>query len=93
MLTNGGHNAGILSEPGHHGRHYVCATRHHNDRYVDPDSWRSRATPVEGSWWPDWAAWLESKSDPERVAPPGMGAPMRGLVPLLPAPGLYVYQR
>ena len=22
VLTNGGHNAGIVSEPGHHGRHY-----------------------------------------------------------------------
>ena len=27
VLTNGGHNAGIVSEPGHHGRHYQIATR------------------------------------------------------------------
>ena len=93
VLTNGGHNAGILSEPGHHGRHYFIATRRRGDRYIDSDTWLSRATAADGSWWPAWAAWLEAKSDPERLAPPGMGAPSRGLVPLCPAPGLYVYQR
>ena len=39
VLTNGGHNAGIVSEPGHRGRHYLTATRKRGDRYVDPDSW------------------------------------------------------
>jgi polyhydroxyalkanoate synthase len=32
VLTNGGHNAGILSEPGHRGRHYLIATRKRGDR-------------------------------------------------------------
>ena len=92
VLTNGGHNAGILSEPGHHGRHYLIATRKRGDRYVDPDTWLSLATPADGSWWPALASWLESKSDAERVAPPGVGAPSRGLVPLGAAPGLYILQ-
>ena len=35
VLTNGGHNAGIVSEPGHPGRFYHFATRHHDDRYVE----------------------------------------------------------
>jgi len=34
-LTNGGHNAGIVSEPGHKGRRYDIATRYIGDRYVD----------------------------------------------------------
>jgi polyhydroxyalkanoate synthase len=93
VLTNGGHNAGILSEPGHHGRHYLIRTRRRGDRYVDSDTWLSRATAAGGSWWPAWAAWLEAKSDSERVGPPGMGAPSRGLKPLCPAPGVYVFQR
>ena len=92
VLTNGGHNAGIVSEPGHRGRHYLIATRKAGDRYIDSDTWLSRATAADGSWWPAWAAWLEAKSDPERVAPPGMGAPSRGLVTLGPSPGLYVHQ-
>jgi poly[(R)-3-hydroxyalkanoate] polymerase subunit PhaC len=92
VLTNGGHNAGILSEPGHHGRHYMIATRKPGDRYVDPDTWLSLATHMDGSWWRGWVAWLESKSDPERVAPPPIGAPSRGFVPLCEAPGVYIYQ-
>ncbi len=91
-LTNGGHNAGIVSEPGHRGRHYVIATRKPGDRYIDPDTWRARATGCDGSWWPAWASWLEAHSDQARVAPPGIGAPTRGLVPLWPAPGVYVLQ-
>ena len=91
VLTNGGHNAGILSEPGHHGRHYLIATRQLGDRYIDSNAWLSRATAADGSWWPAWAAWLEAKSA-ERIAPPGMGAPSRGFVSLGPAPGLYVHQ-
>ena len=92
LLTNGGHNAGIVSEPGHRGRHYVMATRKRGDRYIDSDAWLTRANPGDGSWWPAWAAWLEAKSERERVAPPGIGAPSRGLMPLCAAPGIYVHQ-
>jgi polyhydroxyalkanoate synthase len=92
LLTNGGHNAGIVSEPGHRGRRYRMATRQCSDRYIDSDTWLTRAQSGDGSWWPAWAAWLESKSDAERVAPPGAGAPSRGLTPLCAAPGVYVYQ-
>jgi polyhydroxyalkanoate synthase len=93
LLTNGGHNAGIISEPGHHGRRYRIATRKCGDRYIDSDAWLTRATASDGSWWLAWSAWLETKSDRERVAPPGIGAPSRGLVPLCPAPGMYVHER
>ena len=93
LLTNGGHNAGIVSEPGHHGRHYVMATRKRGERYIDSDTWLTRAAPGDGSWWPAWVAWLEARSDKERVAPPVIGAPSRGLMPLCPAPGVYVHER
>jgi polyhydroxyalkanoate synthase len=93
LLTNGGHNAGIVSEPGHRGRRYRMATRQCSDRYVDSDAWLTRAAEAEGSWWPAWASWLLERSAPERVRPPGMGAPGLGLAPLAKAPGIYVYQR
>jgi polyhydroxyalkanoate synthase len=93
VLTNGGHNAGVVSEPGHRGRHYHVATRQHGDRYVDADTWRKRASRQEGSWWPEWAAWLERRSATERAVRPAMGAPARGFVPLCPAPGTYIHQR
>jgi polyhydroxyalkanoate synthase len=93
VLTNGGHNAGIVSEPGHRGRRYHIATRRRGDRYVDAETWLSMAAPEEGSWWPAWADWLEKRSSEARVAPPPIGAPERGLVPLAPAPGTYALQR
>jgi poly[(R)-3-hydroxyalkanoate] polymerase subunit PhaC len=93
LLTNGGHNTGIVSEPGHPRRHYDLATRRPGDRYVDAATWRSRAARVEGSWWPEWVSWLIARSDPARTAAPSMGAPAHGVVPLCPAPGTYVFQR
>jgi poly[(R)-3-hydroxyalkanoate] polymerase subunit PhaC len=93
VLTNGGHNAGIVSEPGHRGRRYHIATRYPDDRYVDADTWLARAKLVDGSWWQAWADWLAMRSSAERVAPPKMGAPERGYVPLCPAPGTFVYDR
>lgn len=92
VLTNGGHNAGIVSEPGHRGRQYHVATRRHDDRYVDPDTWLTRAPRVEGSWWQEWANWLTKYSAGQRVAPPPIGAPARGLMPIAPAPGTYIHQ-
>ncbi|MBO0758650.1 MAG: polyhydroxyalkanoic acid synthase, partial [Bradyrhizobiaceae bacterium] len=38
-LTNGGHNAGILSEPGHPHRSYRIATKSPHQQYTDPDAW------------------------------------------------------
>ena len=93
VLTNGGHNAGIVSEPGHPNRHYLCATRKADDQYVDPDTWAARAAHFEGSWWTEWASWLSARSTPGRVPPPPMGAPERDLPPLCAAPGTYVYGR
>jgi polyhydroxyalkanoate synthase len=92
VLTNGGHNAGIVSEPGHNGRYYHAALRAPDAPYVDSATWLSRAEREEGSWWPRWSSWLAERSDPQRVAPPAMGAPEQGLAPLCAAPGTYVHQ-
>ena len=92
VLTNGGHNAGIVSEPGHRGRHYHGAPAKPGDRYVDSDTWLARAARADGSWWPAWVSWLAARSAPERVEPPSAGAPSHGLVALCPAPGLYILQ-
>jgi polyhydroxyalkanoate synthase len=92
VLTNGGHNAGIVSEPGHRGRYYHVATRKPGGRYVDSATWLANAKRTEGSWWEQWVSWLAERSDSERVKPPEMGAPARGLKPLCAAPGTYVHQ-
>jgi len=91
LLTNGGHNAGIVSEPGHPRRHYRVSTRLAEGRYKDPDLWLSETEEVPGSWWPELVSWLEAHSG-ELVSPPDVGARDRSLEALCDAPGTYVYQ-
>jgi polyhydroxyalkanoate synthase len=89
VLTSGGHNAGIVSPPGHPRRHYRVTTRASDAAYDDPDAWATAASPREGSWWPEWLAWLDGHSG-KPVAPPPLGAPASGIAPLYDAPGTYV---
>ncbi len=89
VLTSGGHNAGIVSEPGHPHRHYRVATRKAEGHYDDPDVWTAAASLKNGSWWPEWAAWLAAHSG-AAVSPPTLGA--AGYAPLGDAPGTYVLQ-
>ncbi|WP_341988829.1 alpha/beta fold hydrolase [Azorhizobium sp. AG788] len=93
VLTSGGHNAGIVSEPGHAHRHFRIRRKAASDAYISPDEWVAGAQAEAGSWWPEWSAWLAARSSPQRVAPPQMGAPAAGYAPLEPAPGTYVLQR
>ncbi len=89
ILCSGGHNAGIVSEPGHPHRRYQIASRGAADRYIDPDTWAATAPGYDGSWWEAWESWLRRHSA-GRVPPPPLGAPSRGYSPLGEAPGTYV---
>jgi polyhydroxyalkanoate synthase len=93
VLTKGGHNSGIVSEPGHANRHYFVGSREPDDRYLDPDTWLTTATRRDGSWWTEWDSWLARSSNGARVPPPRMGAPEHGVIQLEPAPGVYVRER
>ena len=93
VLTSGGHNGGILSEPGHPHRHYRVGHRMPGKRYTDPDTWFRRHEAHVGSWWPLWWDWLRDHQPGARVPPPPMGAPDQGLPTLTDAPGTYVLQR
>ncbi|MDH5246409.1 MAG: alpha/beta fold hydrolase, partial [Betaproteobacteria bacterium] len=89
LLTTGGHNAGIVSEPGGNGRSFQMLTTPKDGQYVDPDSWQAAAPRREGSWWPAWSAWLGERSGRPAAPPPlgGKGA----LAPICDAPGTYVH--
>ncbi|MDT0618129.1 alpha/beta fold hydrolase [Salinisphaera sp. P385] len=86
LLTSGGHNAGIITPPGHPRRRYRQYRWGPDDRYLSPDEFCERAEPEQGSWWPAWQAWLAGHSG-NKVAPPALGDS------LADAPGTYVHQR
>jgi polyhydroxyalkanoate synthase len=92
VLTNGGHNAGVVSPPGRPGRHYRLRTREAGGKYIDPERYLAEAEQHEGSWWAAWTAWLAARSG-RPVKPPPLGAPQRGFAPLGAAPGQYVLAR
>jgi polyhydroxyalkanoate synthase len=92
VLSNGGHNAGIVSPPGHPRRHHQIATHREDEIYIDPDAWQRTAVKHEGTWWPCWHDWLVRHSS-EQVLPPAMGAPQSGYAALEDAPGSYVLER
>ncbi|MEL6887237.1 MAG: alpha/beta fold hydrolase [Pseudomonadota bacterium] len=84
-LTAGGHNSGVLSEPGHRRRHYRLRTRSEGDHHVSADDWLAQTQVTDGSWWPAWTDWLAGHSGPKRIVP-------RAARPSLgPAPGTYVF--
>lgn len=92
VLTSGGHNAGIVSEPGHSGRRYRIGTYRLSDCLPMASDWVAAHEPQPGSWWQAWHEWLLAHDGAAPVSPPQIGAPERGLHPLCDAPGTYVHQ-
>jgi len=90
LLTTGGHNAGIVSEPGHPHRSYQVSTKPAGDRHVDPETWQATTPRHDGSWWPRWQSWLSQHSGPA-TRPPNMGLTGPNHAPLADAPGTYVH--
>ena len=64
LLTSGGHNVGIVSEPGVPGRHYRVRTTAEQGLYADPETWVRETPERPGSWWPELCRWLEERSSP-----------------------------
>ncbi len=86
VLGKSGHIAGVVNPPaaGKYG--------YYTDGAVDvpADQWLQRAQAHEGSWWPDWQAWVETHAgDKVPARRPGDGE----LQPLEDTPGSYVKVR
>jgi polyhydroxyalkanoate synthase len=87
VLASGGHNAGIVSEPGHAHRSFQIATRRQHGPWLEPETYERTAARHEGSWWPAWQQWLAAHSSPRKaVRPLPRGAALGD------APGAYVLQ-
>lgn len=91
VLTAGGHNSGIVSEPGHPRRTFRIATRREGENYVPPERWIQNTPVKEGSWWVDWQKWLMAGSG-QKGTPPAPGA-FSGEGTPCAAPGTYIYGR
>ena len=89
VLTSGGHNVGIVNEPGHPRRSFQMTTYSDQDRVPDADTWAERTPRQEGSWWPAWQEWLAGQSG-SRVPARAVGNVDAGYRPLCDAPGTYV---
>jgi polyhydroxyalkanoate synthase len=89
VLTSGGHNAGIVSEPGHPHRSYRILTREVDGPALGAEEWLERAPARDGSWWVAWGAWLDEHSGAP-IAPPLMGSP--AFPALADAPGHYILE-
>ncbi|MDN5939846.1 MAG: alpha/beta fold hydrolase, partial [Salinisphaera sp.] len=86
LLTSGGHNAGIVTPPGHPRRRYRMRGMGAGQTYLPPERYYAETESEQGSWWPVWQGWLRERSG-NKVAPPEMGAA------LCAAPGTYVFQQ
>jgi poly[(R)-3-hydroxyalkanoate] polymerase subunit PhaC len=86
VLGASGHVAGIINPASKKRRSYWTGAA-----APDADAWLQRAEEKPGSWWPHWAAWLESHKGGARKAPKKAGnARFR---PIEPAPGRYVREK
>ena len=85
VLAMSGHIAGVVNPPA--ANKYGHFT---GELAETPDAWLEAATAHEGSWWPDWDAWVSGHDDGEVPArEPGAGA----LPAIEDAPGRYVKVR
>jgi polyhydroxyalkanoate synthase len=85
VLSTNGHIASLVNPPGNPKSTFRVA----GSTPPDPERWLEQAETVQGSWWPDFMAWLGERSGDEIPAPTGSG----GLEELAPAPGTYVFDK
>ncbi|PJD93961.1 MAG: PHA synthase [Legionella sp.] len=87
VLAKGGHNAGIISEPGHEGSTYRIRRRKRRSSFIDPETWLNKAEQKDGSWWLAWQKWLVDNSTPTQIPAPVLNDKLPS------APGTFVFQK
>ncbi len=86
VLAASGHIAGVVNPPSANKYSHFLNTK----LPKDPDQWLAGAKQVDGSWWPEYAKWVQKYAGPKVPArTPGDGK----LTPIEPAPGSYVKVR
>ncbi len=92
VLGASGHIAGVINPPAKKKRNYWAVPT--GARGADAalpgtaQAWLDRARELQGSWWPDWAAWLKGHAGKLVPAPRSPGSRVHKAIE--PAPGRYV---
>ncbi len=84
VLSTNGHIAALVNPPTNPKSNYQVS----DDNKLPADEWRASAEKVQGSWWPDYAAWLAERSADFRPAPAQLGSVLHPVIG--EAPGSYV---
>ncbi|WP_460132056.1 class II poly(R)-hydroxyalkanoic acid synthase [Pseudomonas sp. S1_E04] len=87
VLSNSGHIQSILNPPGNPKANYVENPKLSSD----PRAWYYDASHIEGSWWPQWLAWIQQRSGAQRETLTALGN--QNYPPMEAAPGTYVRVR
>jgi polyhydroxyalkanoate synthase len=87
VLAASGHIAGVINPATRNRRNYWTG----QGLPGDPQQWLESAQPVQGSWWPHFAAWLERRAGERIPAPERLGS--EKYPEIEPAPGRYVKVR
>jgi polyhydroxyalkanoate synthase len=90
VLASGGHGTSIVGAPGC----ADCSFRigHVNQADPGPVRFLAESQQKQGSWWPEWTAWLSNYSGAADIWQ-AMGAPQSGYPAGDSAPGAYVLQQ
>ena len=87
VLGASGHIAGSMNSASQNRRNHWL-----NEKLPeDPEVWMQSAKRVEGSWWNDWAIWLQDFGGKKVSAPKALGS--KHYKAIEPAPGRYVAEK
>jgi polyhydroxyalkanoate synthase len=86
-LSTSGHIAAVIHPPGNPKSTYRIG----DESKADPEDWLETAELHPGTWWADWAPWLQERSGDLKPAPEKLGNSSHE--PMEPAPGTYVFTR
>jgi poly(3-hydroxyalkanoate) synthetase len=84
VLSTSGHIAALVNPPTNQKSSFQVS----DDNKLPADEWRASAETVQGSWWPDYAAWLAERSGDFQSAPSALGSVQHPVIG--EAPGSYV---
>lgn len=91
VLASGGHNMGVISEPGNPKGNYQIRKNDQASPFLSPGEWERTTERNQGSWWIAWQEWIKAQqSSPQMIDPPRLGSLKNPA--LAPAPGTFIFE-